>query len=46
MRKRPVPKQRNPEARALQSPLFRKRVVPSAHAYRRQPKHRAKGSDD
>ena len=31
-----APKPRNPEARALASPLFRRRVVPSGKAYSRK----------
>ena len=36
MQKRPMPKKRNPIARALHTPLFRKRVVESRKVYNRK----------
>lgn len=43
---RDLPKVRNPEARALTSPLFRNRVVPSGKTYKRRPRTQKKGSDE
>lgn len=36
MKTRKLPKQRNPHARALVSPIFRKRVKPSGKVYNRR----------
>jgi stalled ribosome alternative rescue factor ArfA len=33
---RKLPRPRNPEARALESPLFRQRIVPNRKGYRRK----------
>jgi hypothetical protein len=35
-KRRKLPRPRNPEARALSSPLFRQRAVPSGKVYRRK----------
>lgn len=41
---RKPPKARNPEARALESPLFRQRIVPNAKAYRRKRRNAQSGN--
>ena len=45
--RRPAPKRRNPLARELADPRYRKRVVKSPTAYKRRPKHpEPRGSED
>lgn len=38
-KRRPLPKQRNPQALALQSPIFRNRAIKSRKAYSRKGRH-------